>query len=171
MQQLLAETLVEQNDVQGAVTAFESALAALVDREDVAPAYRDAIRQRMAMLHLERNQHEEVRASLAELEMPEGPLATEIRCRLAIHAAVLAVALLLAPNPVAAEGGSGAPDPVHPSLRARLAAAAPVIETDFFRVNHLELELFKQKLEIEAWSEFLLNPLKSCQVAAWPDQS
>jgi tetratricopeptide (TPR) repeat protein len=85
LQRLLAETLVEQNDIVGAVSAFEAALAALVDREDVAPSYRDAIRQRMAMLYLERDQHEKVRALLADLEMPEGPLAYEIRCRLAIR--------------------------------------------------------------------------------------
>ena len=85
LQQLLAETLVEQNDLVGAVTAFESALASLVDREDVASSYRDAIRQRMAMLYLERDQQEQARASLAELEMPEGPLALEIRCRIAIQ--------------------------------------------------------------------------------------
>ena len=85
LQQLLAETLVEQNDIVGAVSAFESALAALVDREDVAPSYRDAIRQRMAMLYLERDRQEKTRAVLGELEMPEGPLALEIRCRLAIQ--------------------------------------------------------------------------------------
>jgi tetratricopeptide (TPR) repeat protein len=84
LQQLLAETLADQGDIEGALLGYEAALRGLVGREEVSPSHRDAIRQRIALLHLARDQYEDVRVSLEDLEIPGGVLALELWCRLAI---------------------------------------------------------------------------------------
>jgi len=85
LQQLLAETRADQGDIDGALHAYRIALDELVGREDIAVSHRDAIRQRVAQLHLSQEQPEEARATLDELELPGGALALELRCRLAIQ--------------------------------------------------------------------------------------
>ena len=55
LQQLLGETLAEQRDIDGALHAYRTALASLVSRQDVA-SHRDAIRHRIALLHLSRSE-------------------------------------------------------------------------------------------------------------------
>jgi tetratricopeptide (TPR) repeat protein len=84
LQQLLAETLADQGDVDGALHAYRAALRGL-DREDVAVSHRDAIRHRIALLHLSRDQGSEARSALDALELPGGAMELEIRCRLAIQ--------------------------------------------------------------------------------------
>lgn len=84
LQQLLAETLENQNDVDGALEAYAGALRALSDREDVAASYRDAIRQRMALLRLNGEQYDDVGELLDALETDDTPLTLELRCRLAM---------------------------------------------------------------------------------------
>jgi tetratricopeptide (TPR) repeat protein len=85
LHELLAETLFEQHDVDGALQSYGTALTALMDREDVQASYRDRLRQKIAALHLNRGEHAEADAAIGELETPEGPLALEIRCRVAIE--------------------------------------------------------------------------------------
>src|SRR5262245_347525 len=84
LQQLLAETLAEQRDIDGALQAYTAALQALDERSDVDPVHRDAIRQRIALLHLGRKDYALVRETLAGLESDPGALALEIRCRMAL---------------------------------------------------------------------------------------
>ncbi len=85
LQQLLAETLADQNDFDGALAAYHSALRALWGREEVAASHRDAIRHRIALLHLSRNELVDARATVDGLEEAENPQALEIRARLAIE--------------------------------------------------------------------------------------
>jgi tetratricopeptide (TPR) repeat protein len=85
LHQLLAETLLEQRDVEGALQSYRTALGILEGRNDVSASHRDAMRQKVAALHLSRGDHAEVEAALDELELPEGPVALEIRCRVAIE--------------------------------------------------------------------------------------
>jgi len=71
LQQLLAETLAYQGDTEGALRGYEAGLRGLVGREEVSPS-------------LERDEYEAVRAALEDLEISDGALALELRCRLAI---------------------------------------------------------------------------------------
>lgn len=85
LHQLLAETLLEQHDVDGALESYWTALTVLEDREGVPASHRDGMRQKIAALHLSRGELDEAEAALDELETPEGPLALEIRCRVALE--------------------------------------------------------------------------------------
>jgi len=82
--QLLGEGLAEQNDVDGALAALETALNGMAKEEGV-EGQRDAIRQRMAVLHVGRDDFAEARNLLASAELPEGPRSLELRCRMAIE--------------------------------------------------------------------------------------
>jgi tetratricopeptide (TPR) repeat protein len=84
LQQLLAETLADQRDVDGALRAYESALRGLSGRKEVAASHRDAVRHRIALLHLGRDEFVAARSVLDVLEQSDDPLALEIRARLAI---------------------------------------------------------------------------------------
>jgi len=85
LQQLLAETLRVQRDVDGALRAYHTALRGLSGREEVAASHRDAIRHRIALLHLSRNEFVAARSIVDGLEQVEAALALEIRARLAIE--------------------------------------------------------------------------------------
>ncbi len=85
LQQLLAETLADQRDVDGALRAYESALRGLSGRKEVAASHRDAVRHRIALLHLGRDEFVAARSVLDVLEQSDDPLALEIRARLAIE--------------------------------------------------------------------------------------
>jgi tetratricopeptide (TPR) repeat protein len=85
LQQLLAETLADQRDVDRALQAYHTALRGLSGREEVAASHRDAIRHRVALLHLSRNELGAARAVVDGLEQAEDTLGLEIRARLAIE--------------------------------------------------------------------------------------
>jgi tetratricopeptide (TPR) repeat protein len=82
--QLLAETLEFQGDSAGAIAAYSDALERWRDAEDAAPV-RDAIRHRMALLYLGRDEFEAARSSLDEVENADGVLTVRIRGRVAIE--------------------------------------------------------------------------------------
>jgi tetratricopeptide (TPR) repeat protein len=82
--QLLAETLEFQGDSAGAIAAYSGALERWRDAEDAAPV-RDAIRHRMALLYLGRDEFEAARSSLDEVENADGVLTVRIRGRVAIE--------------------------------------------------------------------------------------
>lgn len=86
LRQLLAETLDQQRDVQGALAAYESALAGLSDSQEAGTGHRDAIRHRLALLHLTQGDLDEVDAVLDDLELAETGMTFRIRARAAIGA-------------------------------------------------------------------------------------
>jgi tetratricopeptide (TPR) repeat protein len=83
LHQLLAETLAERRDVEGALAAYHRALDGLGQTEE-ASVHRDAIRQRIALLHLGRGELEDCRAMMERLEIGGGVLELEIHARLAL---------------------------------------------------------------------------------------
>jgi tetratricopeptide (TPR) repeat protein len=87
MHQLLAETLSEQNDIEGALQAYRTALRGLADSGEVAASHRDAIRLEIARLQLGGGRYAEAGSALVELELPPNPRALLIQCRLAIDTA------------------------------------------------------------------------------------
>jgi tetratricopeptide (TPR) repeat protein len=84
-QLLLAETLEQQGDVDGALNAFTSALRILsAEPEAQGRPVRDAIRRRMVTLYLEKEQLHAARRVLEQVEQPELPESIELVARLAI---------------------------------------------------------------------------------------
>jgi tetratricopeptide (TPR) repeat protein len=81
---LLADTLSNQGDREGAVKAYEAAVDGLSGEPDRG-ADRDAFRQRIVLLLLSLERADQARAVLKQMEQPSGPLALEARARLALH--------------------------------------------------------------------------------------
>lgn len=81
----LGDTLENQHDVEGALSAYERAIAAYAGQADHV-AERDAFRQRMVLLYLDRDELDAARAVLGQMEQPASPLALETEARLAIRA-------------------------------------------------------------------------------------
>jgi tetratricopeptide (TPR) repeat protein len=82
---LLAETLEQQGDVDGALNAFASALRILsAESQPEGRPVRDAIRRRMVTLYLENEQVHAARGILDQVEQPELPESIELGARIAI---------------------------------------------------------------------------------------
>jgi len=82
---LLAETLEQQGDVDGALNSFASALRILSaeSRPEGRPV-REAIRRRMVTLYLQNEQIHAARGILAQMEQPELPESIELEARVGI---------------------------------------------------------------------------------------
>jgi len=83
LRQLLAETLADQGDLDAAIAAYEAALDGTGARPDLG-GQRDAIRRRLALLHISLDDLSAAEAVLVGLETPPEALTLEIRCRLAL---------------------------------------------------------------------------------------
>jgi tetratricopeptide (TPR) repeat protein len=82
---MLAETLDDQDEKEGALNAFNTALRVLVAKAgDEVAALRDAIRRRMASLYIEQSRYVAAERLIGELEQPDRTESIEIRANLAL---------------------------------------------------------------------------------------
>jgi len=84
-QLLLAETLDDQGDVEGALEAYTEVvrLFSTMEENPQAKLVREAVRRRMILLYLSRDDQVEAEKILGELEDPENGEVLQIRARLA----------------------------------------------------------------------------------------
>jgi len=84
---LLAETLRDQGDTEGALNAYNTALRLLrADGEEGMASMRDAIRERMAGLYIADDRLDPARELATGIEDPDTPEAVELSVQLAIAA-------------------------------------------------------------------------------------
>ena len=85
-QLLLAETLDDQGDRDGALQAYGEVVRLFPSYESNTQAaiMREAVRRRMIMIHLARDEAAEAQVLIAQLEDPENPEALHVKARLAI---------------------------------------------------------------------------------------
>jgi tetratricopeptide (TPR) repeat protein len=84
-QLLLAETLDDQGDREGALQAYGEVVRLFESDESnpQAAMIREAVRRRMILMHLARDETTEAQALIGQLEEPENPEALQVTARLA----------------------------------------------------------------------------------------